>query len=1774
MAWTFIASATGRNNASGTVLDASSTLNVQAGDLLVAMSAWANASPSSFKVSQSDGTTNLMTSLAEGYDNTGYYSRTAYKIAAVAASAATFRLTLGTSVSYRSLIVLQFRPTSGASVTLETGPSYAYGNSTTIASGLFSTTGTDEVIIGGMTTENNVSSSGYQVGGAAADGSVNTLGDVAAWYKIATSAQSSIRATGATSPSDTFGCHALSFKAVAGSSWSVAISESASASDAMSETTTNSGSVSEVGSASDAVSETVTGAASITEAGSASDTVSKTTTNSGAISESGSALDAPSVLAPSAIAESGSASDMVSETTTNSAAISEATSASDTASGTTQTLLAFIDHETGNLSQYTRHSGAQVSVVGAAAHDGSYGLKILASTSEAEDAQYVFGPTYTELWSGEWIYIDPGMRMNQNDEVGLTYLTEATETFFAYLCIRRFAAGNGFPDTWDTGNTIYDTSTFSAGWHYVQLHLKVNSTQGKREVWVDHTLIRSTTDDASAYPKITYFNAGNDSVSLSASGTMYFDTIGISNVGPVLYNPVTAAIAESASASDIVSEVVSGVASIAEAGSASDTVSETTTGSGAVSEIGSVTDAASASVSVAGALAESGSAQDSSSASFAASTGIVIGINAGFVASRPAANLSANVIDSDSFAQTGKFTAPAGAVLLSEVGFYVDNTPGSGNFRVGVYADSSGSPGTLLASGAATAVAQGWNHAAVSCSLTPGTVYHLAVQLDSGPVMNTAYTDSTTADNAFKSGQVSLPDPFGTPSFTLSRTPAIYGLYSSNSTAVVSEAVSASDLVSIKGYAVISETGNASDIVTEKTTNTGAVSEVVSAADTVTVLTSMSVSYFGNGSSSGSVPIDTVSYFVGDTAVVLDRGALARTGYVFVRWTTSADGTGSVYQLGDKIDMTSGNVSLYAQWLKIVGLPRDGNGWTQFTPAATSRIVYVSASGSDVTGRYYAPTDAAIGSDPRNPTGTVLPFATFAVADGYVRSGYADYVLFKRGDKFTDVAITPKSGQDDSNFFVYSSYGSGALPMVEPVNSDTALIALNLGGNSLQRTAFADIDFYAEARDPTSPSYNASFGGPPGFSLMTDTGTYRQILIEGCRFRFFTNNIMQLYGTEAGSISEITMRRVHFLDNWYDDAHAQGMYAHRLTGIFAEECVFDHNGWYTQSPGTPGTGTVYNHNTYFSDCRNVFFKHNVFMRSSSIHNKFTANDGTVDEAGPITCYENLYVDGEIGIELGGNIDTPYKFFSPCVSRNVFTEIGRSRPSNRTLGWDMYFDDWDGGSFTQNVCVANSNASVTNVIALYFTGGCRNARVDSNIVYNLSKSGQATAAAITVDNANTKSGISVKRNIIQQPGQVEQMVNFANAGDVSGFVFAANKYYSTTSLPFIVGGVAKSLADWKTQSGDTSTSEQVYFPDATRAIETYQAYIGGTTTIDAFLTAQRAKSRDSWPSNYDAATVDDWLRSGFVASGPATAVMLENCAASDTVAEMVMGTASMFESASAADSITKSTVNTVTLTESAIALDTVSEKTSGSGAVAESASASDSVNETAGATVAITESVSASETITKIAGASSAVSEHASAADTVGKTTTGSASIVESSSASEVITKVTQGAGVIAEAASASDAVFETTAGVGAVAEAASAADAISEVTGGNASVVETAHAASTVSETTANSTQVNEAASASEHTSKMTVGTAEITEIVDLVESFRGDVSKESSISESGSLSDAVSQATTGSGLISEVLHATVAHGAPDKVYDQLGTFERTLPDDLGVFQLQLAEEV
>jgi len=92
------------------------------------------------------------------------------------------------------------------------------------------------------------------------------------------------------------------------------------------------------------------------------------------------------------------------------------------------------------------------------------------------------------------------------------------------------------------------------------------------------------------------------------------------------------------------------------------------------------------------------------------------------------------------------------------------------------------------------------------------------------------------------------------------------------------------------------------------------------------------IKYDGNGSTSGSVLLDSNGYLTDDTITVLgNTGNLVKTGYTFAGWNTTSDGTGTSYAAGATFTMGSSNVTLYAKWTVLTSIYTviyDGNGAT------------------------------------------------------------------------------------------------------------------------------------------------------------------------------------------------------------------------------------------------------------------------------------------------------------------------------------------------------------------------------------------------------------------------------------------------------------------------------------------------------------------------------------------------------------------------------------------------------------------------------------------------------------------------------------------------------------------------------------------------------------------------------------------------------------------------------------------------------------------------------
>jgi len=537
------------------------------------------------------------------------------------------------------------------------------------------------------------------------------------------------------------------------------------------------------------------------------------------------------------------------------------------------------------------------------------------------------------------------------------------------------------------------------------------------------------------------------------------------------------------------------------------------------------------------------------------------------------------------------------------------------------------------------------------------------------------------------------------------------------------------------------------------------------------------------------------------------------------------------------------------------GLSKDASGWSVVSPSADSNVVYVDPTlGNNGTCAAYTTSDEEMGADPFNPAGAVVPCADYPTAYAFTSNGRGDWILIKRGEVLNEaIGNQIRSGESEDDRFVIGSYGSGALPIIQP-GEDIAIFPTSGKSN----VAIIGIDFYAHTRDPENGSYSEG-SGDEGVRIILGAGqTVSNFLIEGCKFRFFYNNLDIQSSGGAADIT-VTIRRNTIMNAYHNSANSQGIYASNLKGLI-EENILDHNGWYNQAGGgNPGAATALNHNMYLSNCRNLTIQNNIILRASSIGIKLAANN-TQAAASNIIIQNNLIIDCELGISAGGNTTESLRFQAMTIYNNVLLNLGRSQPTGRNLGWGIGIEDWDGGSVYQNIIAYNDNAAVTSTRGIDHNGTSQNVNIYDNIVYDIEGRG------FTIGSRGTTTGVVFgSNNKIQLPDSAKNSgrIVYVDDTDENGITFTGNTYYNdeASGQEFYRNSGALSTADWATATGDDSTFAQYNFPDP-RTIEDYQDSLGATATIDAFITACRAQSYINWDTDYEADAVNNYIRSGF------------------------------------------------------------------------------------------------------------------------------------------------------------------------------------------------------------------------------------------------------------------------------------------------------------------------
>lgn len=202
-----VAFANGFKWTSDTSISTSSSLDINAGDILVCYFSWQSGSGGT--IGCSDGGDNTFTMGAVTDSGTDVYAAIGWILSAVNNDTATFTATNSTARGAKAIGVYRFRPVTGYTAEKDSGtnPNPAAGSSASVASGAVTTTGTDELVVGAAAVYNNEAWSDIKIGSDAAAGSMNYgyLNQKACmWYKTYTETKSGITANATIGASDRF----------------------------------------------------------------------------------------------------------------------------------------------------------------------------------------------------------------------------------------------------------------------------------------------------------------------------------------------------------------------------------------------------------------------------------------------------------------------------------------------------------------------------------------------------------------------------------------------------------------------------------------------------------------------------------------------------------------------------------------------------------------------------------------------------------------------------------------------------------------------------------------------------------------------------------------------------------------------------------------------------------------------------------------------------------------------------------------------------------------------------------------------------------------------------------------------------------------------------------------------------------------------------------------------------------------------------------------------------------------------------------------------------------------------------------------------------------------------------------------------------------------------------------------------------------------------------------------------------------------------------------
>ncbi|MBK7644945.1 MAG: hypothetical protein IPJ19_18195 [Planctomycetes bacterium] len=543
------------------------------------------------------------------------------------------------------------------------------------------------------------------------------------------------------------------------------------------------------------------------------------------------------------------------------------------------------------------------------------------------------------------------------------------------------------------------------------------------------------------------------------------------------------------------------------------------------------------------------------------------------------------------------------------------------------------------------------------------------------------------------------------------------------------------------------------------------------------------------------------------------------------------------------------NTTLHSREVSLNVSPGGSNseGWTQFKPSADTRKVFVSSS---------------TGDDANDGLSEARAKRTIAAGKALMRDGFPDWLLLRCGDTWDEaIGDWPFSGRSLDEPTLISSYGTGARPFLRTGLQVGIVPAFHTNPDFV---SIVGLHFKAH-------TYNGSNDGPSGVNWIRHTTGF---LLEDCYIeRYASNVIVQGFNEKNGNLPPNRHTHVRIRRNVISEAYkcinsgnsssisANGLFVSNCDDILIEENFFDHNGTLDSIPGA--IPIWFRHNGYVTNGNTE-----VVLRGNIVY----GSDGVMMRAGGIV-ENNLYLQNYNAILYGLGIEPEPDGVTGSVRRNVVLDSrnygdGEGNPIGGGLALDT--GNLAHVSITDNIFAHNTTGTGPRPIQLRDAHEYNSFRVaqdlefTGNIVYDW---GGVALEIRTGDGGHNHqlTGFRLSRNCFENARDISPLVLHTSSASQAGMTSDRNKFFSSgpETKWFLSAGAGQSLAQWKEHVQDTtSLAQRTPFPDPGRDIAKYQASLGGTPTLAAFVTEARAQSKAHWRPQYTAAVVNAYIRAGF------------------------------------------------------------------------------------------------------------------------------------------------------------------------------------------------------------------------------------------------------------------------------------------------------------------------